>query len=51
MGYIPAEIFEELTGQEMPNGFKENQDIKGEEWKEDGDDLKRMFPKLYAKYS
>jgi hypothetical protein len=23
----------------------------GKEWREDSDDLKKMFPKLYAKYS
>ena len=51
LGYIPPNVFKELTGQEMPNAFMENREITGIEWKEEGDDLKRMFPELYAKYS
>lgn len=50
-GYVPAEVFKKLTGQEMPYPFKEDLDIKGEEWDEDGDDLQKRFPQLYAKYS
>lgn len=48
LGYVPADTFEKLTGQEMPYPFKENFETKGTEW--DEDDLKTMFPKLYAKY-
>jgi len=51
LGYVPSTVFEEVTGQEMPYPFQENQDMTGSEWKEESDDLKNMFPKLYAKYS
>lgn len=40
----------ELTGQEMPYPYQENHNTTGIEWAEEGDDLKNMFPKLYAKY-
>ena len=50
LGYVPSTVFEELTGQKMPYPFKENIETIGTEWKEKGDDLKNMFPKLYAKY-
>jgi len=50
LGYVPSKIFEELTGQEMPYPFKEKHDTTGVEWSEEGDDLKNMFPKIYAKY-
>lgn len=48
LGYVPADTFEKLIGQEMPHPFKENFETKGTEW--DEDDLKTMFPKLYEKY-
>jgi hypothetical protein len=48
LGYVPSEIFEKRTGQEMPYPFQENFETKGTDWEED--DLKTMFPKLYAKY-
>ena len=51
MSYIPTEVFEEMTGQDLPAGFEENHNIKGQEWSEDTDDLKNMFPKLWAKYA
>ncbi|MTH16498.1 DUF4240 domain-containing protein [Flavobacterium sp. LC2016-01] len=49
-GYLPGIIFEELTDQKMPYPFQENHITTGKEWNEDSDDLKQMFPKLYAKY-
>ncbi len=51
MGFIPATVFEEMTGEEMPNGLRENIEITGTEWDEDNDDLQKMFPKLWEKYS
>ncbi|KAF2331905.1 DUF4240 domain-containing protein [Flavobacterium daemonense] len=50
-GYLPGIIFEELTDQKMPYPFQENHITTGKEWNEDGNDLKHMFPKLYAKYT
>ncbi len=49
--YVPAAVFEEMTEQEMPQGYEENFEPTGEEWREDSDDLKKMLPRLYAKYS
>ena len=51
LGYIPPTVFEELTGQDMPSSFQENFEPTGKPWAEENDDLKQMFPKLYAKYS
>lgn len=50
LGYVPDTIFEEITGQDLVHSFQENFETAGNEWKEEGDDLKKMFPKLYAKY-
>jgi len=50
LGYVPSTVFKEITGKEMPYPFKENLDTTGVEWDEESDDLKNMFPKLYAKY-
>jgi hypothetical protein len=50
LGYVASTVFEEFTGQEMPYPFIENQDTTGTEWDEGSDDLKNMFPKLFAKY-
>jgi hypothetical protein len=50
LGYVHSTVFKELTGQEMAYLFKEKQETTGVEWEEESDDLKNMFPKLYAKY-
>lgn len=50
LGYVYSIVFKEKTGQEMEYTFIENHDTTGQEWEEEGDDLKNMFPKLYAKY-
>jgi hypothetical protein len=50
VGYIPSKVFNDLTGQEMQYTFQENQTTSGKEWNEEGDDLKNMFPRIYAKY-
>jgi hypothetical protein len=51
LGTVPSSVFKELTDQEMPCPFEENQDIIGTEWEEESDDLKNRFLKLYEKYS
>lgn len=51
MGYVPMEAFKEVTGSEMPTSYLENNQIVGEEWDENNDDLKNRFPILWAKYS
>jgi hypothetical protein len=50
INYIPRQVFEEITGKEMPRIIKEDSVIKGQEWKEDNDDLEKRFPKLWSKY-
>lgn len=50
LSYIPTDIYEKKTGNDMPNGIKENFEITGEEWVEDENELKNRFPKLYAKF-
>jgi hypothetical protein len=50
LSYIPSDAYEQKTGNDMPNGIRENFEITGEEWDEEGDDLKNKFPKLWAKF-
>lgn len=50
LSYIPTEAYEKKTGNDMPHGIQENFEITGEEWNEEGDDLKNNFPKLWAKF-
>jgi len=40
-----------LTDSEIPSEFEVNYEVRGKEWREDGDDLKKMFPNLWAKYN
>ncbi len=50
LSYIPSDAYEKKIGNDMPNGIRENFEITGEEWDEEGDDLKNKFPKLWAKF-
>ena len=50
LSYIPTEVYEIKTGNDMPNGIRENFEITGEEWDEDESVLKRKFPELWAKF-
>lgn len=50
LSYVAMKTYEEKTGSQMPHGFQENFEITGEEWKEEGDDLKNKFPKLWSKW-
>lgn len=50
LSYIASETYENKTGGEMPRGFRENTEISGEEWDEEGDDLKNRYPKLWDKF-
>jgi hypothetical protein len=47
MAYVADSVFQKRTGKRMPAAFAENQELTGPEWKEEGDDLARMFPKLW----
>ncbi|MEP5254108.1 MAG: DUF4240 domain-containing protein [Winogradskyella arenosi] len=50
LSYVPFEAYEQKTGKDLPAGIRENFEITGEEWSEDGDDLKNKFPKLWEKF-
>ena len=47
MGYIADSVFQQRTGKRIPAEFAENSEVTGPEWKEEGDDLARMFPRLW----
>ncbi|MGC3943789.1 MAG: DUF4240 domain-containing protein [Chryseolinea sp.] len=51
LGYVAESVFKIVTEHEMPRTYQENFETTGEQWEEDGDDLERMYPKLYAKYN
>ncbi|HYQ04670.1 MAG TPA: DUF4240 domain-containing protein [Polyangiaceae bacterium] len=49
--YVPSQVYEEKAGQEMPDtGVMHPEEPAGEQWSEEGDDLSRLFPKLWAQY-
>ncbi len=50
--YLPYEVYEEMTGTEMPDtGLDFPEDPVGEEWDEDSEtDLQRICPRLYEMY-
>ena len=50
LGYVPSTVFKEITGGEMPFPYQEQLETTGTEWSEEGDDLKKMFPRLAAKF-
>ena len=50
ISYVPTNVFEKKTGADMPNGIKVNFELSGEEWDEEGDDLKSRYPKLWDKF-
>ena len=50
LSYIPSIAFEEKTGIDMPIGIQENMIITGNEWDEEGDDLKNRYPKLWMTF-
>ncbi|KFA86780.1 DUF4240 domain-containing protein [Archangium violaceum] len=49
--YVPAEAYEELTGQEPPEYAGPSPlEPAGERWNEDEGNLQRRFPRLWARY-
>ena len=50
LGYVPSDVFETITGEEMPYLYQEKLETTGHEWDEDNGELKSIFPNLYAKY-
>ncbi|MHB9129832.1 MAG: DUF4240 domain-containing protein [Armatimonadota bacterium] len=50
--YVASEVYEQLTGEEMPaTQVDYPAEPAGEPWDEDGDDLATRFPLLWAKFS
>jgi len=50
LSYVPMICYEQKTGNQMPKGIQENIEITGEEWEEEGDDLKNKYPKLWSRW-
>ncbi|MFK8056308.1 MAG: DUF4240 domain-containing protein [Saprospiraceae bacterium] len=50
LSYVHFTTYEEKTGQRIPQGIIQNLEVTGQDWEEVGDDLKNMFPKLWAKW-
>ena len=50
LSYVHFTTYEEKTGQQIPQGITTVFEITGQDWDEEGDDLKNMFPKLWAKW-
>ena len=49
--YVPAQIYEEQTGRELPPyAGATPASPAGAPWSEEGDDLQRRFPRLWARY-
>jgi hypothetical protein len=49
--YVPRRVYEEKTGKDLPaSGIRRPAEPTGEEWAEDGDDLSRLLPRLWAKF-
>jgi hypothetical protein len=49
--YVPRQVYQEKTGQEMPDpGVRHPQEPEGDRWSEEGDDLARRLPRLWAKF-
>jgi hypothetical protein len=49
--YVPAQAYEELTGQEIPTAPGQPPvEPAGEKWSEDEKKLARRFPRLWARY-
>jgi hypothetical protein len=51
LAYVPRQAYEEKAGEDMPDtGVEPPGEPGGDAWSEEGDDLKRLLPKLWRKY-
>ncbi len=49
--YVPAQAYEELTGQEIPAAPRQPPvEPAGEKWSEDDGNLERRLPRFWARY-
>jgi hypothetical protein len=47
--HVAAEAYEELTGRELPGETGRGPDVPaGEEWSEEGEELRKRLPRLWA---
>ena len=51
MDYIPGTVFKDITGKELPRGYREKLEATGDKWDEDSADLKGRLPLLWKKYN
>lgn len=51
LSYVADEVFMQLTGEGLPEGYSENFEVLGEEWSEEGDELQQRFPELCKVWS
>ncbi len=47
---IPRKVYEEKTGEEMDYYFSQPKKPYGDEWEEDFDVLKKLYPNIWSKY-
>ncbi len=50
LSYIPSDAYEKKTGNDMPQGVRESLEINGEEWSEEGDDLRNKYSELWKRF-
>lgn len=50
LSYVPTDAYKKKTGRDIPEGIQENFEISGEEWKENENELKSKFPKLWKQF-
>ncbi len=43
-------LMKKKTGNDIPQGIRENMEITGVEWAEEGDDLKNKYPELWKTF-
>ena len=49
--YVPSQLYEDMTDEELPEtGVSQLEEPVGEAWSEDGDELARRLPQVWAKF-
>ncbi len=49
--YLPSQLYEDMTDEELPEtGVSQLEEPVGEAWSEDGDELARRLPQVWAKF-
>ena len=50
LSYVPTDAYEKKTGNDIPQGIRENMDITDVEWDEEGQDLQNKYPELWKTF-